>query len=391
MIAVIADDLTGAAELAGVAYRHGLVSEVQTVFDLDADVDLTAINVGTRLSTAEEARRRVAAAAQVCRERGIAHIYKKVDSVLRGHVIVELAALMETWGADRAFLLPANPSLGRTVVSGHYRICGIPLDHTDFARDPVYPASTDEVLGILRPSEVFPVHLCRLGAPLPAHGILVGDAATSSDVLSWARCLDQTVVPAGASEFFGAYLRELGHRPLVRPVGVLTPPVDALSLFVSGSSSATSRSFCRQCESSDIPIVRIPLELLEGSGETDRLMRVWSEGVLSAFDHHEVVVAAIDRPPMNVSGPGNGLSEYLADCAARVLDARSIEFVFVEGGETAAALVRRLGWTRLWVEAELAPGIVSLRVPGAAGPTLTMKPGSYTWPNAVWALVRRFS
>jgi len=39
----------------------------------------------------------------------------------------------------------------------------------------------------------------------------------------------------------------------------------------------------------------------------------------------------------------------------------------------------------------LAPGIVSLRAYGQAGPLLTMKPGSYLWPDAVWALISQGS
>jgi hypothetical protein len=47
-------------------------------------------------------------------------------------------------------------------------------------------------------------------------------------------------------------------------------------------------------------------------------------------------------------------------------------------------VIRRLGWTRLTVLRELAPGVVSLRAEEPQAPPLTMKPGSYAWPDAVW-------
>jgi hypothetical protein len=57
----------------------------------------------------------------------------------------------------------------------------------------------------------------------------------------------------------------------------------------------------------------------------------------------------------------------------------------VEGGATAAALVRRLGWVRLSVCQEWATGVVSLEIKGQAQPLVTMKPGSYAWPEEIVA------
>ena len=51
MIVVIADDLSGAAELAGVASRHGLKAEVQTVFSADSEADVICVDAGTRAKT----------------------------------------------------------------------------------------------------------------------------------------------------------------------------------------------------------------------------------------------------------------------------------------------------------------------------------------------------
>jgi uncharacterized protein YgbK (DUF1537 family) len=57
--------------------------------------------------------------------------------------------------------------------------------------------------------------------------------------------------------------------------------------------------------------------------------------------------------------------------------------VYVEGGATAIALVRRMGWNRLTVLREVAPGVVTLGVGGAPCLWLTVKPGSYRWPDEI--------
>ena len=61
MIVVIADDLSGAAELAGAALRHGLSAEVQTVFFPDTNADVVCVDTDSRLLPPAEAARKVAA------------------------------------------------------------------------------------------------------------------------------------------------------------------------------------------------------------------------------------------------------------------------------------------------------------------------------------------
>ena len=77
------------------------------------------------------------------------------------------------------------------------------------------------------------------------------------------------------------------------------------------------------------------------------------------------------------------LSNYLGAAVERVLSMRAVDLLFVEGGATAAALVRRLGWMRFRVCKEWATGVVSMNVVGKARPTVTIKPGSYAWSDEI--------
>jgi uncharacterized protein YgbK (DUF1537 family) len=86
------------------------------------------------------------------------------------------------------------------------------------------------------------------------------------------------------------------------------------------------------------------------------------------------------------------LGGHLSAVVEQVLSRQPVDRLFVEGGATAAALVRQLGWERLRVCREWATGVVSMhaeRVPpaGRARPLLTMKPGSYAWPDEILALL----
>ena len=82
-------------------------------------------------------------------------------------------------------------------------------------------------------------------------------------------------------------------------------------------------------------------------------------------------------------GPAKRLAQGLVQIAALALAQMPVGRVYAEGGATAAELVRAMGWSRLRLLREVAPGVAAL----AAGPgqsvVLTIKPGSYAWPAEI--------
>ena len=75
------------------------------------------------------------------------------------------------------------------------------------------------------------------------------------------------------------------------------------------------------------------------------------------------------------------LAAHLVDIAELVLSREQVENIFAEGGATSAELLRRMKWPRLEVRCEWAPGVATLAVAGEASQYLTIKPGSYSWPE----------
>src|ERR1035437_9740514 len=114
MIGVIADDLTGAAELGAIGLRHGLRAEIIRSGKPGGSADLVCVDTDSRACAPAEAAKRAATAAKLLRAAGAKWIYKKVDSVLRGPVTAQVEAVLKQLNLGRALLLPANPALGRT-------------------------------------------------------------------------------------------------------------------------------------------------------------------------------------------------------------------------------------------------------------------------------------
>ena len=408
MIVVWADDLAGAAEMGGMAWRHGLSAEVRTGGGLDLSVsslpdsaEVVVLDIDTRSCAPEEAARRVYEAAARCRVGQVDAVYKKVDSVLRGPVAAELGALLDALPYERCLLVPANPGLGRVISDGQYLVNGVPLHETDFRLDPEYPATTADVLqrvGACGLDESIPLHLCSPGNSLPEQGVIVGEAVCAADLATWAvQGVRPGVLAAGASEFFGAYLSALGYAPAERTPAT-NPSGEARVLFVCGSTSASSRAFCRQSEARGVPVLRLPEALLQrpvGPPGVDALIGQWADRVVRALASCSRAVIAIDRPLCSDPGMPQVLGGYLAEAVARALEHCAVhgdpdgtvyggvDRLLVEGGATAVAVVRRMGWTRLRVCREWATGVVSLKAAGQAAPLVSMKPGSYAWPDAI--------
>lgn len=107
MIAVIADDLTGAAEIGGIGMQYGLTVEINTVADLKSKADLLIIATDTRSMPKKQALLKTAELTVALYNIKPQLIFKKVDSVLRGHVIAELNIHLLQFGLKRALLVPA--------------------------------------------------------------------------------------------------------------------------------------------------------------------------------------------------------------------------------------------------------------------------------------------
>src|SRR6185436_8671733 len=139
MIAVITDDLTGAAELAGISLRYGLKVSVCLNDEVAPGVDVLILDTNSRSLKKEEALKVNAEAAKKIVQLKPGFIYKKIDSVLRGYVVDELKAQAQVAGFNKVFILPANPSLGRTIENVEYFIEGKRINETGFVSDPEFP------------------------------------------------------------------------------------------------------------------------------------------------------------------------------------------------------------------------------------------------------------
>jgi uncharacterized protein YgbK (DUF1537 family) len=127
-VAIIADDLTGAADtgvqLARAGYRTAVAFRNAPIPPAN-DLDAVALDTDSRALPAGFAAKRVVEAVRSVRD--IPIVYKKLDSTLRGPIAAELAAALGASGRGRAVVAPAFPATRRTTVDGVQLVRGVPI------------------------------------------------------------------------------------------------------------------------------------------------------------------------------------------------------------------------------------------------------------------------
>jgi uncharacterized protein YgbK (DUF1537 family) len=305
---------------------------------------------------------------------------QKVDSVLRGNVTAEVEAVMRQLKLNRALLLPANPSLGRVIRGGEYFVQGKRIHRTEFARDPEYPRRSAQVLRMVGAPEHFLLCLANGELAVPANTMLIGQADSSERVRQWAAIRDDSLLPVGGSEFFSALLAAEPAGANRLDEGVVDFAVGK-QLFVCGTASKSAQLLVKAARATKVPHFGLPRELIWGKDFSQGAREVISRRIVDAFAGSRRVILCVGLPAVTEVATARRLSGHLVDIAELVLAQVPVKNIFAEGGATSAELVRRMNWPRLEVRRAWAPGVATLAVAGDHSQWLTIKPGSYSWPE----------
>lgn len=356
---VIADDLTGAAEIAGICLRFGLQATISLNGKLPVQQGVSIICTDTRSMPKEEAKLVTGTIMNEIGERPV--FYKKIDSVCRGHVLDELAIEMNVAGRTRAFIVPANPSLGRTIIDGTYYINGVPINKTGFASDPEFPLQSALIKDIVgaKGNEVVVIKNIE---EIPATGVIIAETATAEDIDNWARKAAHDDMLLGAGDFFTALLKRD-----CTEVETARPQIEKPFLYISGTAFGASRDFINEIKDRQAIVLYINGKEVEES---------WLQQMHTVLGQHQQAILAID-PSVGNDVSAETLRTAMANHVKEILQRETIKEILIEGGSTAAAIIRELGIEYLQTEAEWERGVVRMK---AGNWHINFKPGSYQLP-----------
>jgi len=388
-VAIIADDLTGAADTGvqlaragywtAVAFRDAPVPPAE-------DLDAVALDTDSRALPAGFAAKRVLEAGHAVREARI--LYKKFDSTLRGPVAAELAAALESTGRDRAVVAPAFPSAGRTTVNGVQLVRGVPVHESEAKNDPRTPVREGHIPTLLATSfpDVRSLSVQDLADPTAVRRTLdetrcvVADAARDEDLEALVRAVpDPSQVLWAGSAGLALALGGVFPGPHAGTAPAAPAPAHRV-LVVVGSLSGVARGQLHSlaegygCET--VPVAAGPSGQNAEALEAARM--ALSGGACAA------VHSTDDR---DASGSGS-VVEALAEVVA-VLSGRDLfDALVLTGGETAVGVARRLGAVGIRLEEEVEPGIPTGSLIGPSPYRVVTKAGGFGEPDTLVRVVR---
>jgi uncharacterized protein YgbK (DUF1537 family) len=409
----IADDYTGASDLANALTTNGLRS-VQTIgipepgFTLP-EADAVVIALKSRSIPAHEAVAQSLAAERWLRAQGARHILFKIcstfDSTDAGNIGPVTEALRQAAGSGIVLVNPGFPGTGRRVFQGHLFVHDQPLNESplkDHPLNPMHDANLVRVLGrqSKRPVGLVPLQTVERGAEavrsalsaLAAYGMAAAivDAVNDRhfDVLGEVAWADP--VSTGASGLgiglARAIRQDLPDSADTTAAWAPLPPEKSHAAILAGSCSQATLEQIAEAER-HMPVLRLNAEsILSGSDAVSAALG-WARDHLAQGP----VLIASSAAPEEVrdlqtrhgnTELGLKIEEALASLAEGLV-AAGVGRLVVAGGETSGAIVNRLGLQAFRIGGEIAPGVPALGVIGAhhAGLRVALKSGNFGGPD----------
>ncbi|MCW8305833.1 four-carbon acid sugar kinase family protein [Acidiphilium sp. PA] len=401
----IADDYTGASDLANTLTRQGLRT-IQTIGVPAAslalgDVDAVVVALKTRSVPAADAVARSLTALGWLRGEGAVHVMFKIcstfDSTDAGNIGPVTEALAAALDAPVVPVTPAFPETGRTVFQGHLFVGSRPLHESPLKDHPLNPMRDSDLVRVLARQSAWEVGLVALdcvergAAAITARLAALGDAGVRSAIVD--AVSERNLIALGEAAFAmrlstGASGLGLGLARAAVGAGQAAalpawPDVDGHAAIIAGSCSAATLEQI-EAVAGVIPVARLDIDRLLGDSGYTTAMLEWAAARLAAGP---VLLSSSATPEVvgrlqSVHGAevGARIEAALADLAAGLVG-RGVRRLIVAGGETSGAVIDRLGVTALEIGGEIAPGVPLLRSLGGETMLFALKSGNFGGPG----------
>jgi D-threonate/D-erythronate kinase len=400
-IAVIADDLTGAADT-GIQFRP-MFAEVQLMADtaLDGDVPVRvpkalAIHTRTRAMAPKASHTKMTDVARRLLAWQPRRVYKKVDSCLRGNIGAETDALIEMLGLEMSFIAPAFPAAGRTTVHDIHFMHGQPVAESQMRKDFATPVTESRLTRVIAAQSRLAVGRIDLDTVAAGAGPLADEVsrlaktgvrhivfdAVEQDHLSTIAGLTLARFPATllvGSAGLALGLRESLGGPLLEPAPV--PARKGSHLFALGTTcESAGRQVAALCRARDAKIFDFEaLSLAQPLEEMD------ITPLVARLQVGDAVVRIVPKDHVSSATTALQVAAGFGGLVAEAVRRTHPTSIFLSGGDTAVATLDSLGVKTLRLELEIVPGLVFSTAAGGPfdGLAVATKPGAFGDDNAI--------
>jgi uncharacterized protein YgbK (DUF1537 family) len=381
MITVLADDITGAAEIAGVCLRYGL----QVSFGIDSvpttPAEVHIIATDSRSATEIEAYTIHKKLATDIFASPDSFVYKKCDSVLRGFVLTELYALMEVSSKNNVILQPANPETSRCIHNGQYYIGDELIEKTGFAIDPDFPAFCSDVRTLLTNRSPLVRNSINISSNTPeaqSCTVHLEDCDSIESLSKSAKNINRKYLYAGSSAFFEEILKTQLHLSTTQVTTKRT--IKTEYLLIAGSTHPQSHKHIELLSSKGCPVYYFPEELLKDN-VSSVVMEKHITQLIETWNIHRKLILSVSDKKVTFQNSSTILRTRISYIASKMLSHCSVKELLIEGGATAYDLLKNLNWQALNPIEEISSGVIRMGVTNIPDIHISIKPGSYLWPD----------
>lgn len=381
----IADDFTGATDLAGLLARSGAPVSLRIGIPDVPPADTAAFEVialKCRTAPAAQAVSECRAALAWLQRAGAQRFFWKYcstfDSTPKGNIGPVAEALMADLGTSQTIYCPAFPENGRAVFMGHLFVGRELLAHSPMKDHPLTPMRDSDLTRLLQPQVTRPVGLAdRFTVARGADALRAELAELDSAGVA------HVVVDAVSNDDLAVIAQACRHMPLVTGGSALAMPLPALymadgtwaagqakprapaplaarhAVILSGSCSAMTQAQVAAYVETGAPSLRLDPLRLAHHGHGPALHWLQQQDLAAAPLIYATADPAHVREAQQKLGrarAGEIVEQALAACATAARDAGARTIV-VAGGETAGAVTQALGVRRLDIGQEIAPGV----------------------------------
>ena len=410
LLGCIADDFTGATDLASMLVRHGMAT-VQLIGVPEegihaGDAQAVVVALKSRTIPAAEAIAQSLAALAWLRARGAEQILFKYcstfDSTERGNIGPVSEALLEALGADFTIACPALPENGRSVYLGHLFVGEQLLSDSHMRHHPLTPMTDSNLVRVLQRQSKAPVGLVPYPVvergpdairehfeALRGDGVrqAIADAVSERHLLALgAAAADLPLITGGSGIAMGLpenFRRKGRWRPESAPIRCRTLP-GSRRILAGSCSAATLGQIERHRAAGRPTFVLDPIGLADGGDDVERALafaeRHLGEGpVLIASSAPPEEVAKVQER-LGRERAGAAVEAAMAAIAKGLVD-QGVRRLVVAGGETAGAVVGALGIKGLRIGPPIDPGVPWTTSLGEPPLALALKSGNFGAPD----------
>lgn len=403
ILGCIADDFTGATDLAGLLARSGVPVSLRIGVPEGPPRNTSALEVialKCRTAPVAEAVSECRAAMSWLQKAGATRFFWKYcstfDSTAEGNIGPVAEALMADLSASQTMYCPAFPENGRSIFMGNLFVGQQPLAESPMKDHPLTPMRDSNLTRLLAPQVSGHVGLIdrltvargaeairKKRAALQDEGVahIVVDAVANEDLQVIAEACHDMPLMTGGSAIAMPLPALYQAEGLLAERGVVSeqPHTDALGVVLSGSCSAMTRTqVARYLEQA--PGYRLDPQQLATEGTTaalDWLAEQSLDQMPIFYATAEPTEVAKAQSALGVARAGAVVEEALAQLAIAARDQGAVRFV-VAGGETSGAVTKALGVSQLDIGREIAPGVPWTFCQSAGrGLALTLKSGNF--------------